>query len=206
MCLNLLVEILASGKDSSYPGPGKSEEKYGPGLRGARWRRQICRARHDGQRQEAIRIADDTAGRGQFCSPAESPAEVNVDAQHSKYSRIIRIIAYDSAIFRVLCIYIHFCRGSAGHRIVPFQQCDDRKQPKTAIYRSRVRIGSNLNSHGSSAAQLTLQFGARGAGESFMGRGSSMRSYPSLADHWSYLFRIFSLAPLEKQLGNCGQR
>jgi len=27
-----------------------------------------------------------------------------------------------SAIFRILCTYIHFCEDSAGRRIVPFQQ------------------------------------------------------------------------------------
>jgi hypothetical protein len=76
-------------------------------------------------RTKSTHIAKPTAGRGQFCSPAEFPAEVNVDACHSKYSRIIRIIAYDSAIFRMLCIYIHFCGDSAGRRIVPFQPWAD---------------------------------------------------------------------------------
>jgi hypothetical protein len=28
-----------------------------------------------------------------------------------------------SAVFRILCTYIHFCRDSAGCRIVPFPQC-----------------------------------------------------------------------------------
>jgi len=38
-----------------------------------------------------------------------------------------------SAVFRILCTYIHFCGDSAGRRIVPFLQCIKLKMPSLYI-------------------------------------------------------------------------